>query len=291
MAEFKPSELTLNEDGKLYHLNIGNGDIANTIILVGDQARVEVVGSFFEEITYQTQHREFATITGKYNGKEISVISHGIGCDNMDIVRTEIDAAVNINLKKREINQALKTLNLIRIGTCGALHPDIEVGECIISKYAVGMDGVANFYQIPQSKNVSDGEAAFKKITNWPDDLVIPYFAESDGDLVNLLGDLGEEGITVTANGFYGPQGRGIRLKLKHDDFKERVRLFEWEGHRVTNLEMETSALLALSKGLGHKATTICLVLANRYNNTFVSDFEVKMNALIQKVLDKTIQI
>ena len=285
----KASELTINDKGKLYHLDIGPEDVADTVILVGDQDRVKTVASFFEKIEFETQHREFATITGTYRGGRLSVISHGIGCDNMDIVLTELDAAVNIDLETRRVKPNLKTLNLVRVGTCGALHEDIAVGSAIISKYALGMDGVANFYQLEQSENIKTGLAAFKSVAHWPNDLVVPYFAQADQSLVKLLADLGEQGITVTANGFYGPQGRSIRLPLKPYDFKENIRQFEWDGARVTNLEMETSALLALSKDLGHKATTICLVLANRYNNTFESDFDNKMKQLIKRVLNKLV--
>ncbi len=291
MNAFKSSELTLNKEGKLYHLNIGPDDVAETVILVGDQSRVETVAAFFDTIRFKTQHREFATITGSYKNQEITVMSHGIGCDNMDIVLTELDAAVNIDLEKREIRPDLKSLNLVRIGTCGALHSDIEVGSAIVSNYALGMDGVANFYDLTIDQEIRNGLDAFKSQTNWPDDLVIPYFAKANQELVDVLADCGEKGITVTANGFYGPQGRGIRLPLKSYDFKENIRQFNWNNCRVTNLEMETSALLSLAEGLGHKATTICLVLANRYNNTFESDFDSKMKTLIQNVLDRVLTL
>ena len=288
-SKLTPSELTLNADGKLYHLNVGNKDVAPLVILVGDQERVAVVAENFDEITYQTQHREFATITGMYKGKHITVTSHGIGCDNIDIVLTELDAAVNIDLKTRTVKDKLMSLKLIRIGTCGALQADIEVGSAVISKYAIGMDGVANFYDRIISDNEAQAIKAFKAKTKWPDDLVVPYISEANSALVDLLMDLGRVGITVTANGFYGPQGRAIRLPLKYENLKERMRSFDWDGVSVTNLEMETSALLSLGKALGHEATTICLVLANRYNNTFATNFEDKMKTLIKNVLDKVV--
>lgn len=288
---FEPSELTLNEQGKVYHLNVGNGDIAPTVILVGDQDRVALVASFFDTITYQTQHREFATTTGTYKGMPISVVSHGIGCDNIDIVLTELDAAVNIDLASRTIKKTHTSLKLIRIGTCGALQEDIPVGSAIISKYAIGMDGVANFYEFERSVNEIQALEHFKNKSNWPNDLVIPYISEANPAMVDALKDLGTIGITITANGFYGPQGRAIRLPLKHKTFKDHIRQFEWDHLKVTNLEMETSALLSLGKALGHQATTICLALANRYNNTFESNFDVKMKALIATVLDKTLSL
>lgn len=288
---FEPSELTLNDQGKVYHLNVGNGDIAPIVILVGDQNRVTLVSSFFDTITYQTQHREFATTTGTYKGMPISVVSHGIGCDNIDIVLTELDAAVNIDLASRTIKTKQTSLKLIRIGTCGALQEGIPVGSAIISKYAIGMDGVANFYDYEQSANEVNALKHFKAKSNWPNDLVIPYITEADHILVEALKNLGEIGITITANGFYGPQGRAIRLPLKHKTFKDNIRQFEWDNLSVMNLEMETSALLSLGKALGHQATTICLALANRYNNTFESNFEIKMKALIKSVLEKTLEI
>ena len=288
-AAFSPSELTLNDQGKVYHLDLGNDDVAETVILVGDQNRVELVASFFDTITYKTQHREFATITGTYRGKPVSVVSHGIGCDNMDIVLTELDAAVNIDLKSRTLKAKQTKLKLVRIGTCGALQEDIEVGSAVISSYAIGMDGVANFYDIPFSDNEVSALAAFHTETKWPSDLVIPYIAQANTELVDALANLGQKGITVTANGFYGPQGRAIRIPLKHNDFKDQIRLFKWNDLQVCNLEMETSALLSLGKALGHDAVTICLVLANRYNNTFASDFEIKMKALIQDVLARVV--
>jgi len=287
MDDFKASELTLDTKGNVYHLGIGPNDIADTVIFVGDQSRVEVVSSFFEAVRFKTQHREFATATGTYNGKEISVVSHGIGCDNIDIVLNELDACVNIDLEKREIKTNKKSLDIIRIGTCGALQEDIEPGSHIISKYAIGLDGVANFYDI----DFSDEELAFKSqfVANsgWPDGLAIPYMVKSNDRLRHILKGLGEEGITTTANGFYGPQGRALRIPLKHPDFKDKIRGFSFENTRATNFEMETSALLALSKALGHNAVTICLVLANRYSNKFESDYNTKMKILIKEVLDR----
>lgn len=289
MAEFKSSELTLNDQGCVYHLNVKKGNLAKKIILVGDQDRVKLVGSFFDEITFKTQHREFATITGVYKGVDISVVSHGIGCDNIDIVLNEIDAVFNFDLEHRTVKDNLTSLKFIRIGTCGALQEDIKVGTAVISKYAIGMDGVANFYDIPASNEIEEGLAQFQKESNWPNDLVIPYLASANKELVNKLDGLGQEGITITANGFYGPQGRALRIPLKHPDFKEAIRGFKFDNVQVSNFEMETSALLALSSVMGHKATTICLVLANRYNNTFESNFDKKMEVLIQNVLDRFI--
>jgi len=289
MSTFKASELTLDTNGKVYHLGIGPDDIADTVIFVGDQARVDVVASFFDSVRFKTQHREFATTTGTYKGKEISVISHGIGCDNIDIVLNELDASVNIDLDKREVKSVKKSLDIIRIGTCGALQEDIDPGSHIISKYAIGLDGVANFYDIDFTEEETQFKTQFLETSGWPDNLAIPYMVKSNDRLRALLNGLGEEGITTTANGFYGPQGRALRIPLKHPNFKDNIRHFSFNGTRATNFEMETSALLSLSKALNHSAVTICLVLANRYSNKFESDFETKMRTLIVKVLDRIV--
>lgn len=287
MNTFQASELTLDSNGKVYHLGLGPNDISDTVIFVGDQARVDVVASFFDSIRFKTQHREFATITGTYKGKEISVVSHGIGCDNIDIVLNELDACVNIDLEQRTLKTVKKSLDIIRIGTCGALQEDIEPGSHIISKYAIGLDGVANFYDIDFSEEETQFKTQFLTESGWPKDLAIPYMIKSNDRLRHLLNGLGEEGITTTANGFYGPQGRALRIPLKHPNFKDNIRHFSFNGTRATNFEMETSALLSLSKALNHNAVTICLVLANRYSNKFESDYETKMKTLIVEVLDR----
>ena len=289
MSTFKASELTLDSNGNVYHLGIGPNDIADTVIFVGDQARVDVVASFFDSVRFKTQHREFATTTGIYKGKEISIVSHGIGCDNIDIVLNELDACVNIDLEKREVNSIKKSLDIIRIGTCGALQEDIEPGSHIISKYAIGLDGVANFYDIDFSDEETQFKNEFLATSGWPDGLAIPYMIKSNDRLRLLLKGLGEEGITTTANGFYGPQGRALRIPLKYPDFKDKIRNFSFNETRATNFEMETSALLSLSKALNHNAVTICLVLANRYSNKFESDYETKMRKLIVSVLDRIV--
>jgi uridine phosphorylase len=289
MAKFEASELTLDKNGKVYHLGLGAGDVADTIILVGDQDRVKFVGSFFDSVAFETQNREFCTLTGIYRGKELSVISTGIGTDNIDIVLNELDAVVNINLETRAENLQKKSLNLIRIGTCGSLQESVATGSHIISKYAIGLDGVANFYQIPYSEDEKKAVKNFIEVSEWNTQLNTPYLKKSSDALFNLLKKDMVEGITITANGFYGPQGRAIRIPLSLPDFKNAIRKFTWQGTPVTNLEMETSALYALSNALGHKAVTVCLVLANRYNNTFEPNYAVKMGDLIQLVLGRLV--
>ncbi|MBD3637656.1 MAG: nucleoside phosphorylase [Crocinitomicaceae bacterium] len=287
---FEASELTLDKNGKIYHLGIGPDDLAETIILVGDQNRVDLVGTFFERITFKTQNREFCSITGTYRGTPISVVSTGIGTDNVDIVLNEIDAVVNIDLENRKEKEKKVSLDFIRIGTCGALQEDIEPGSYVISKYAIGLDGVANFYQIPYTEDELLATDSFIKHSNWKDTLNYPYIKKSSDRLCKALQEGMEAGITITANGFYGPQGRAIRIPLSIPDFKENIRTFKWDNCRATNLEMETSALYALSSALGHNAVTCCLALANRYSNKFMPDYKEQMKELIQTVLDRLVK-
>lgn len=287
MSKIQASELTLNRDGKIYHLNIGPDDIADTVILVGDQNRVDLVGSFFDSIRFKVQNREFCTLTGTYKGKELSVVSTGIGTDNIDIVLTEIDAVVNIDLKTREINPEKRSLNFVRIGTCGALREEIEPGSRVLSRYVIGLDGVANFYKIPFTEEELMAQVAFVQKSNWKYPLNTPYLKSCDKDLMEQIDEGMISGITTTANGFYGPQGRAIRIPLGIPDFKEAIRKFEWNGFKATNLEMECSALYALSDALGHKALTVCLVLANRYSGKFMPEYHHEMSNLIEDVLDR----
>lgn len=285
--EKRASELVLS-DGKVYHLDLGPEHISDTIILVGDQSRVELVSSFFDSVEYRIQKREFICHTGIFNNKRLSVISTGIGTDNVDIVLNELDAVVNIDLVKRKEKSLKRSLKFIRIGTCGSLQAEVPIGSYILSDGAIGLDNVAHFYQI----NYSDFEK--KLLVNLENQLnlpptIRPYFTSSDPDLTNLLDDHPnvKRGITVTASGFYGPQGRQLRLPLQTPDLNERLMRFRFEGHRIANFEMESSALFALSKALGHKATTICLALANRPNGDFMSEYHNEMMKLISYVLKK----
>lgn len=284
---FEASELTLDKNGKIYHLGIGPGDLSEKIILVGDQNRVDLVGEFFDEIHFKVQNREFCSITGVYKGQKISCVSTGIGTDNVDIVLTEIDAVFNIDLEERKEKTQKVALDFVRIGTCGALQEDIKPGSYVISKYAVGIDGMANFYEIPYTQDELDATSSYVATTKWGEKLNRPYIKRSSDRLRNLLKDGMEEGITTTANGFYGPQGRAIRIPLSAPDFKENLRKYTWDGARATNLEMETSAIYALSSALGHEAVTCCLVLANRYSNEFMPDYKDQMKQLVKTVLDR----
>ncbi|MBI3134292.1 MAG: nucleoside phosphorylase [Bacteroidetes bacterium] len=291
MAKLEASELTLDKNGKVYHLGIGPGDIADTVLLVGDQDRVKFIGSFFDSIRFEAQNREFCSLTGTYKGRELTVLSTGIGTDNIDIVLNELDALVNIDLATRTEKTTKKSLNLIRIGTCGSLQELLPPGAHVISKYAIGLDGVANFYEIPYSADELNAATEFISRTGWNSRLNTPYFKKSSDELFDLLKADMTAGITITANGFYGPQGRAIRIPLSLPDFKNSIRQFSWNGVQVTNLEMETSALYALSDALGHKAVTVCLVLANRYTNSFEPNYSQKMAHLIECVLNRLTEL
>ena len=282
-----PSELVLNPDGSIYHLKLRPEQLADTVILVGDPGRVARVSSRFDSIEHSVSNREFVTHTGTVNGQRLSVLSTGIGTDNIDIVINELDALVNIDLETRLVKDEHKSLNLIRIGTSGALHPDIDVDTFVFSAYGMGLDGVANFYQLQESDREASLCNAIIAGLNWPADLNQPYIAEGSSQLLDKLGEGQTKGITVTANGFYGPQGRVLRLPLAHADLNERFRNFEHSGLRITNYEMETSALYALGGMLGHHACTACAIIANRYKEAYSKDYKVTVEELIDLVIHR----
>lgn len=283
---FKSSELVLNNKGQVYHLGLSSEDIADKIILVGDQDRVKLVSSFFETITHQSHHREFVCHTGSYNGQRISVISTGIGTDNIDIVINELDVLANINLKTLEINSTKKSLDLIRIGTCGILQADVPIHQFILSEMSLGLDNVAHFYALDFSQKEQDILAEIIHHCPFPEK-VQPYLVSADTELTNKLSsDATVKGITLTASGFYGPQGRALRLPLKNQ-WRETLENVSFKGNSITNFEMESSALFALGRGLGHSCATICLGIANRPTGEFSKDYSQDMNKLIQYVLDR----
>lgn len=284
---FPESELTLNAKGEVYHLGLLPENISHQIILVGDQDRVEKITAYFDEVEFTQQHREFVTHTGMYKGKRLSVISTGIGTDNIDIVLNELDALVNIDLKTREPKSTKTSLQMIRIGTCGILQGEINVHDYILSKYSVGLDNIAHFYDIPftdfEKENVQKIRAAMQLPAT-----IVPYMIASDGELnEKLVGPRVHAGITVTSSGFYGPQSRQLTLKTHSVGLADRLTAFEGIPEKVTNFEMETSALFALSRGMGHQSTAICLGLANRVTKEFSKDYAQPMEELIQYVLDR----
>ena len=286
----RKSELILNPDGSVYHLNLQPEQIATNIIFVGDQYRVDKISKHFDSIEFTTQKREFKTTTGTYKNKQFSIISTGIGPDNIDIVLNELDALVNINLATRKPKEKLTSLNIVRIGTSGSLQADIPVDSYIISSHALDLNGMLHSYQIEDISN-PEIENAFVKHTNWSSQKAAPILIENNKELENKLTSSATfQGITATAGGFYGPQGRVLRLALQDSELNQKIDSFSFNEHRITNLEMETSAIYGLSKLLGHNACSISAIIANRANGTFSKDPEKLMASLILYTLDKLVE-
>lgn len=284
----KESELIINNDGSIYHINLQPEDIADQIILVGDQDRVEMVASFFTSIELRKNKREFYTVTGTFNNKRVTVMSTGIGTDNIDIVINELDALANIDLKTREIKKDKKTLNFVRIGTSGGLQAELTPGSYVVSKSSLGFDGMLNFYKDILSFTDTQFEKEFMAHTQWNSRLATPYLVNSSEALnAKFTGEKYNEGITISSNGFYGPQGRILRLNITDDELNDKIHTFEYNGRKITNYEMESSALAGLSNMLGHQATTICLIIANRITKNSVSDYHPMMKELVLDVLKK----
>jgi len=284
--EFKPSELVLNPDGSIFHLKLFPRQIADTIILVGDPNRVEIVSEFFDSIEIRTSNREFVTHTGSYKGKRITVMSSGIGTDNIDIVLNELDALVNIDLQKRILKPEKQTLKLVRIGTTGGLQKDVPINSIILSRYAAGFDSVLNFYADRNSVSDLEMEKAFKEHTGWNPILPDPYFVKSSNELFNLFPDETHSGITISAPGFYAPQGRRIRLDPLDIGLNNKLESFRYRGLKIMNYEMESSALFGLSRLLGHQAVTLCAMIANRASGKFTSDYQASVRNLIKFTLE-----
>ena len=285
MHKLQDTELILTPENKIYHLNLSKNEIADDIILVGDPDRVAVISSKFDSIEHKIQNREFVTHTGTLNGKRISAIATGIGPDNIDIVINELDALVNIDFKTRTINQQKKKLNMIRLGTSGALQQDIKVDTFFAASYGLGIDGLAHFYQ---NQEVLEEEIAttYIKHANWPSKLADPYFVKASICLLNQFSDI-PSGITATAPGFYGPQGRTLRLSPSIKDLHEKMESFNYKGEKISNFEMETSALYYLGQTLGHNTLTICAVIANRLSKQYSTDYKKTVEKMIDLVLNR----
>lgn len=281
------SQLILNADGSVYHLGLRGEDIADTVIIVGDPDRVPKISVRFDTVRFRKSGREFVIHTGSLRGREITVVSSGIGVDNIDIVLNELDAAVNIDPVTRQPRENLRHLNIVRIGTCGALREDIPVGTFIASAFAFGYDGLPYHYSCAFDSEEQKLAAAFQTHCNWDQRLAQVYCVRAGSQLLQTVGADMVHGITVTANGFYGPQNRSLRLPLFDPERMEKVRTFEHEGMRTVNFEMECSGIYALSGALEHQALTTCVVLANRYLEAFSSDPEMEVNKLIDKVLSR----
>jgi len=288
MNIIESSELIVDKNGRIYHLGLRPDDIADTIIMVGDPGRVGIVSGLFESVETKVSNREFITHTGYYRGKRLSVISTGIGTDNIDIVMNELDALVNIDLEKREIKEKHKCLTFVRIGTSGGLHADIPVDSFLLSKKAIGFDNVIRFYF--DSNRISDPEfeQVFIKHMVWDAKLSIPYIVDADEDLFNKLkSKKTNEGLTISSPGFYGPQGRVLRLGLQNPEINTKIAEFEYKGEKITNYEMESSAIYGLAKMLGHKAVTICAIIANRFTMMFSKDYQLTINELVKYTLER----
>lgn len=287
---YAPSELIINEDGSVFHLHVRPEQLADKIILVGDPGRVEVVASHLENHECNIASREFHTITGTYQGKRISVISTGIGCDNVDIVLNEIDALANIDFQTRETKEQLRSLELVRIGTCGSLQPYTPVGSYICSEISIGFDGLLNFYAGRNAVCDLPMERALLNHLGWSGNLCCPapYVIHANEELVERIASTDMvRGITVACGGFFGPQGRQLRIPLADPHQNEKIESFEYHGKRITNFEMESSALAGLSRLLGHRATTVCMVIANRVIQEANTGYKNKIDDLIQVVLNR----
>ena len=289
MKHFPESELIINQDGSAFHLHIRPEQLADKVILVGDPGRVDLVASFFDMREFDISSREFHTITGVYKGKRITVISHGIGTDNIDIVVNELDALSNIDFKTRYEKSEFRQLTMVRIGTSGGLQPHVPVGTFVISQKSIGFDGVLNFYAGRNAVCDLDFEEAFCQHVKWNPLWAKPYVIDADPDLVEQIGR-GEmvKGVTISANGFYGPQGRELRLPLADKMLNKKIESFKYkDGHVVTNYEMESSALAGLAKLIGHKAMTVCMIIANRVAHNADSNYKDSIGDLIKTVLNR----
>ncbi|MBN1253282.1 MAG: nucleoside phosphorylase [Bacteroidales bacterium] len=291
MRRIEESELILNKDGSIFHLHLLPEQIAENVILVGDQDRVEMVSKHFDKIEYEVQNREFRTNTGIYKGKRISVVSTGIGTDNIDIVLNELDAICNIDLKTRIAKDSHKALNIIRIGTSGAIQEDIPVDTPVISEMAIGFDGLLSYYANRDEICNLEIEKAFLEHTNWYSKLAVPYFINSSPHLLNVIGKDMIKGLTISAPGFYAPQGRVLRLPLNDSGLNDKIASFKFNNKRITNFEMESSAIYGLSKLLGHNAVTVCNIIANRVRKEYSEDYKKSMEILIEKILTRILDL
>ncbi len=287
---FASSELIINEDGSVFHLHLKPEYLADKVILVGDPGRVALVASHFEEKECEVESREFRSITGTYQGKRITVVSTGIGCDNVDIVMNELDALANIDFQTREEKEQLRSLELVRIGTCGGLQPYTPVGTFICSQKSIGFDGLLNFYAGRNEVCDLPFEQAFLKHMGWTGNMCMPapYVIDANATLIDRIAqDDMVRGVTIAAGGFFGPQGRELRVPLADPKQNEKIEAFEYNGYRITNFEMESSALAGLSRLMGHRAMTVCMVIANRLAKEANTGYKNTIDLLVKNVLDR----
>lgn len=282
------SELIINEDGSVFHIHLRPDQLRDNIILVGDPGRVDMVASYFDTIDYDVQSREFHAIGGTYKGKPLMCISHGIGPDNIEIVITELDALANVDFKTRTVKPEHRTLNMVRIGTSGSLQEDLHIGDFVIAQKGMGFDGILNFYADRDKVCDLEFERQFCEHVNWPETWAAPYTADADAELVEKIGrDDMVRGYTIAAVGFYAPQGRMVRLKLADPNLNEKIESFRFMGRPITNFEMESACLQGMAKLLGHKAMTVCCIIAERRATKANTDYKPKVRKLIETVLER----
>lgn len=281
------SELIINSDGSVFHIHIRPDQLADKVILVGDPGRVEMFRPLLEKVECEGASREFVWITGRYNSERVTVLSTGIGTDNIDIVMTELDALANVDFTTREVKPEHRTLDILRIGTCGAIQPEIPLGAFIFSHISVGCDGLLNWYDNRDRIALLDFEEAFKKHVHWDRHLPDPYFVRASDKLIAKFADCTVKGMTISASGFYGPQGRVVRQGLAMPNMLEDFETFEFDGYKITNFEMEGSALAGMSAKLGHNAGTVCCAIAHRYLKDANTDYKPRVKELVVLALDR----
>ena len=285
------SELIINGDGSVFHLHMKPEHLADNVIMMGDPGRVDILADFLTDIECRNASREFVSVTGKYKGSRITALSHGIGPDNIDIVMTELDALANVDFKTREVKPEHRALNILRIGTSGALHADIPLGSFILSHISVGFDGVMNWYGNREKVTLPAVEEAFKKHMNWDPNLPSPYFVKASDKMIDLMKDITVKGVTISAPGFYGPQGRVVRMPLAMPHMLEDIESFRFteggEQYRITNFEMESSPLAGFAAHLGHNAATVCCAIANRYLKSSNPDYKPVIRQLLETSLER----
>lgn len=287
MESIPSSELIINADGSVFHLHLRPEQLAERIILVGDPGRVEMVSSYFDVVEIRTASREFVSATGTYKGVRLTVLSHGIGTDNIDIVMTELDALANIDFSTRKIRREKKKLYIVRLGTSGALQPDLQIGDFVLAETSIGFDGLLHFYAGHDAVANLSMEEAFIRHMDWNPRLATPYFVPSSRFMNYQFADFTIPGITISAPGFYGPQGRVVRLPLADPEINAKLEAFQYEDRCITNYEMESSALAGLAALLGHEATTICTIIAQRISGDSDPDYKPYVQRMVELALDK----
>ena len=281
------SELIINGDGSAFHIHLRPEELADNVILVGDPGRVDMVAEHLQDIEFRHQSREFVSVTGKFRGVRMTVLSTGIGTDNIDIVMNELDALANVDFAERRVKSVRKSLNILRIGTSGAIQPDVPLGSFVFSRISVGCDGLLNWYAGRDEIALADYEEAFKAHVGWDRHLPDPYFVRAGARMTELFSGVTIPGMTISASGFYGPQGRVLRMPLAMPDMLEKFGSFSYDGQRITNFEMEGSAIAGIAAHLGHNAGTVCAIIAHRYLHSSNTDYKPVVRSLIELALDR----